>query len=123
MEENGALLTELGFEIEPYGEREYVVRGVPAEMNIADIAGAVEEICENLRNNRDVDPAAVRDEVLHTVACKAAIKAGDVISKDEAIALVMQMTKLEDPYHCAHGRPTFFKIARKDFEKNFRRIV
>ena len=46
LETNGALLSELGFEIEPYGEKEYIVRGVPVEMNVSDVPSALEEICE-----------------------------------------------------------------------------
>ena len=61
--------------------------------------------------------------LIQTTACKAAIKAGDVITKEQALSLINKMTKLDDPYHCAHGRPTFFSVARKDFEKNFKRIV
>ena len=122
LEENGALLTELGFEIEPYGEREYVVRGVPAEMNIADIAGAVEEICENLRNNRDVDPAAVRDEVLHTVACKAAIKAGWDTQKEEEEKIAEAVLSGEIRY-CPHGRPVSSVITHQDLDKLFKRII
>ena len=122
LEENGALLTELGFEIEPYGEKEYVVRGVPAEMNIADIAGAVEEICENLRNNRDVDPAAVRDEVLHTVACKAAIKAGWDTQKEEEEKIAEAVLSGEIRY-CPHGRPVSAVMTHQDLDKLFKRII
>ena len=122
LEENGALLTELGFEIEPYGEKEYVVRGVPAEMNIADIAGAVEEICENLRNNRDVDPTAVRDEVLHTVACKAAIKAGwDTQEAEQAI--IAEAVLSGEIRYCPHGRPVSAVMTHQDLDKLFKRIV
>ena len=122
LEENGALLTDLGFEIEPYGEREYVVRGVPAEMNIADIAGAVEEICENLRNNRDIDPAARRDEILHTVACKAAIKAGWDTSAAEEEKIAEAVLSGEIRY-CPHGRPVSAVMTHQDLDKLFKRIV
>lgn len=122
LEENGTLLAELGFEIEPYGEKEYVVRGVPAEMNIADISGAIEEICENLRNNRDVDPAAVRDEVLHTVACKAAIKAGWDTQKEEEERIAEAVLSGEIHY-CPHGRPVSAVMTRQDLDKLFKRIV
>ena len=122
LEENGTLLTELGFEIEPYGEREYVVRGVPADMNIADIAGAVEEICENLRNSRDVDSAAMRDEVLHTVACKAAIKAGWDTQKEEEEKIAEAVLSGEIRY-CPHGRPVSTVMTHQDLDKLFKRIV
>ena len=122
LEENGTLLTELGFEIEPYGEKEYVVRGVPAEMNIADIAGAVEEICENRRNSRDIEPAEVRDEILHTVACKAAIKAGWDTQRAEEEKIAEAVLSGEIRY-CPHGRPVSAVMTRRDLDKLFKRIV
>ena len=112
---------ENGFEIEMLGDREIALRSMPlGSGNKPSVM--FEQIMTDLK--RDVPAESdIWYSLIQTTACKAAIKAGDVITKDEAISLVMQMTKLEDPYHCAHGRPTFFKIARKDFEKNFRRIV
>ena len=49
--------------------------------------------------------------------------AGDKITQQEAMRLVEELSGCEDPYHCAHGRPTFFTVAKKDYEKNFKRIV
>ena len=67
LEKNGALLSELGFELEPFGENEYILRAVPADMLPEDAKAAVEEICEKLRRGKAPDPAAARDEILHTV--------------------------------------------------------
>ena len=91
-------------------------------MNIADIAGAVEEICENLRNNRDIDPAAVRDEVLHTVACKAAIKAGWNTQEAEEKKIAEAVLSGEIRY-CPHGRPVSTTMTHQDLDKLFKRIV
>ncbi|MBQ2605889.1 MAG: DNA mismatch repair endonuclease MutL [Clostridiales bacterium] len=112
---------ENGFEIELLGDREIALRSMPlGSGNKPSVM--FEQIMTDLK--RDVPAGSdIWYSLIQTTACKAAIKAGDVISREEAISLVMQMTGLEDPYHCAHGRPTFFKISRKDFEKNFRRIV
>lgn len=112
---------ENGFEIELLGDREFALRSMPlGSGNKPSVM--FEQIMTDLK--RDVPAGSdIWYSLIQTTACKAAIKAGDVISREEAISLVMQMTGLEDPYHCAHGRPTFFRISRKDFEKNFRRIV
>ena len=112
---------ENGFEIELLGDREIALRSMPlGSGNKPSVM--FEQIMTDLK--RDVPAGSdIWYSLIQTTACKAAIKAGDVISREEAISLVMQMTELEDPYHCAHGRPTFFRISRKDFEKNFRRIV
>ena len=122
LEENGMLLTELGFEIEPYGEKEYIVRGVPAEMNLSDVSGTVEEICEKLRNCRDIDPTAARDEILHTVACKAAIKAGWDTQRAEEEKIAEAVLSGEIRY-CPHGRPVSTVVTHRDLDKLFKRIV
>ncbi|HPM75172.1 MAG TPA: DNA mismatch repair protein MutL, partial [Saccharofermentans sp.] len=58
-----------------------------------------------------------------SAACKAAIKAHDRIDEQEVISLINQLSKLKDPYHCPHGRPTFIRQSISDFEKMFKRIV
>ena len=113
--------TENGFEIELLGDREIALRAVP--MGSADKAtemfsGILTDLKRDVPANTDI-----WYHLIQTTACKAAIKAGDVITEEQALSLINKMTKLDDPYHCAHGRPTFFSVARKDFEKNFKRIV
>lgn len=113
--------TENGFEIEMLGDREIALRAVP--MGSADKAP---EIFSGILTDLKREIPAKTDvwyRLIQTTACKAAIKAGDVITEEQALSLIDKMTKLEDPYHCAHGRPTFFSVTRKDFEKNFKRIV
>lgn len=113
--------TENGFEIEMLGDREIALRAVP--MGSADKAP---EIFSGILTDLKREIPAKTDiwyRLIQTTACKAAIKAGDVITEEQALSLINKMTKLEDPYHCAHGRPTFFSVTRKDFEKNFKRIV
>lgn len=119
---NGELLASLGYEIEPYGEREFIVRGVPAEMFPEDAAASIDEICEQLRSGSSPDPAAAREEVLHTVACKAAIKAGWDTQGPELEKIVSAVLSGEIRY-CPHGRPVSVTITRKDLDKLFKRIV
>ena len=73
--ENGELLAQLGFEIEPYGEDTVVIRAVPADTD-GDPVPTLEEILEKLRAGRAGDASGLRDRLLQTIACKAAIKAG-----------------------------------------------
>ena len=61
--------------------------------------------------------------LIQTTACKAAIKAHDVITEEEAMSLIDQFVVLDDPYHCAHGRPTYIRTSLTDLEKRFKRIV
>lgn len=122
IERNGELFSELGYEIELYGENEYIIRGIPAEMFASDAVSSVEEICEKLRSGISPDPASVRDEALHTVACKAAIKAGWDTQPAELEVLVSAVLSGAVKY-CPHGRPVSAVITRADLDRLFKRIV
>ena len=122
IEQNGELLTELGFEIEPFGERDYIVRAVPADMDAGEIAPALEEICEKLRRGKSLGEQQVWDEILHTVACKAAIKAGWDTTEAELERIVEEVLSGRVKY-CPHGRPVSVTLSRKDLDKMFKRIV
>ena len=122
LEQNAALLEELGFELEPFGAREYIVRAVPADILPSDAAPALEEILEKLRRGKAPDPAAARDEILHTVACKAAIKAGWDTSDAERERIVREVLSGRVKY-CPHGRPVSAVLTKTDLEKMFKRIV
>ena len=119
--ENAALLYELGFEIEPFGERELIVRAVPADMDAGDVPAAIEEICEKLRRGKCPDAQSARDEILHTVACKAAIKAGWDTHPKELEAVVDAVISGRVRY-CPHGRPVSVTLTRKELDKQFKRI-
>lgn len=120
--ENAALLYELGFEIEPFGERELIVRAVPADMDAGDVPAAIEEICEKLRRGKCPDAQSARDEILHTVACKAAIKAGWNTHPKELEAVVDAVISGQVRY-CPHGRPVSVTLTHKELDKQFKRIV
>ena len=116
---NKALLSELGFELEPYGEEEFVIRAIPADMDPADSVSALEEICASLK--KGVSDLA-RDEVLQTIACKAAIKAGKNSDPKELYALAAKVVSGEVKY-CPHGRPVSVALTKKELDKQFKRIV
>ena len=122
LEQNGELLTELGFEIEPFGQDDFIVRAVPADMDAGDVPAAIEEICEKLRRGKSPDPKGARDEILHTVACKAAIKAGWDNDIQELERIVRAVLSGQVKY-CPHGRPVSITLTRKELDKQFKRIV
>ena len=122
LEKNGELLCSLGFELEPYGDREYIIRSVPADMLPEDARGAMEEILEMLRRGKAPDPASARDGILHTVSCKAAIKAGWDTDEKELEKLVEAVLSGKVKY-CPHGRPVSVAVSRRDLDKLFKRIV
>lgn len=119
---NAALLSELGFELEPFGERELILRAQPSYADEAEARALIEEVCEKLRRGQGVDAKGARDEILHTVACKAAIKAGRRSDPDELMAIVRRVMSGEIKY-CPHGRPVSFTMQKKDLDKQFKRIV
>ena len=122
LEQNGELLSELGFEIEAFGEDDFILRTVPADMNPSDARAAVEEIFEKLRGGKAPDPKSARDEILHTVACKAAIKAGYITDRQELDRIVQAVLSGAVKY-CPHGRPVSAVLGRRDLDKLFKRIV
>ncbi len=122
LEQNGALLSGLGFEIEAYGEEDYILRALPADMDPADARAALEEILEKLKTGKAPDPQSARDEILHTVACKAAIKAGYDTTPEELRRIADAVLSGRVKY-CPHGRPVSVVMTRRDLDKLFKRIV
>jgi DNA mismatch repair protein MutL len=118
---NGAMLEELGFELEEFGENTVLVRQIPMDLDQDDAADALETLAADLMNGRKERKDTVRDELLHTVACKAAIKAGWITSETELLALVKQVMADEDLKHCPHGRPICITLSKKQLEKQFKR--
>ena len=122
LERSGELLAELGFEIEAYGEDDCILRAVPADMDSGDARAALEEILEKLKSGRAPDPQSARDEILHTVACKAAIKAGWNTEPAE-LRRVAEAVLSGAVKYCPHGRPVSVELTRRELDKLFKRIV
>lgn len=118
---NRDMLDELGFEIDEFGENTLLLRQIPMDLSADDAAEALEAMAANLLNGRRAEKDTVRDEVLHTVACKAAIKAGWRTDEAELLALVKQVMAREDLKYCPHGRPICVTLSKKQLEKQFGR--
>ena len=111
----------LGFELEEFGVGTILLRQIPMDLSADMAAEAVEALANDLMNGRREDKNKVRDEILHTVACKAAIKAGWHNDDTELLALVKQIMADEDLKYCPHGRPICITLSKKQLEKQFRR--
>ena len=118
---NGSLLDELGFEVEEFGENTVLLRRIPMDLNEADAADALEELADDLLTGRQEDKSSLRDEMLHTVACKAAIKAGWINDEKELLAVAREVMARDDLKHCPHGRPICITLSKKQLEKQFKR--
>ena len=118
---NTALLAELGFEIEEFGDSTVLLRQIPMDLSPEGAAEAAESIAADLLSGRREKKDTIRDEILHTVACKAAIKAGWLNDPKELLALVKQVMTREDLKYCPHGRPICVSLSKKQLEKQFKR--
>ena len=118
---NRELLRELGFELDEFGESTILLRQIPMDLTPEGAAEAVETIAADLLNGRREEITKVRDEVLHTVACKAAVKAGWLSDERELLALVKQVMADEELKYCPHGRPICITLSKKQLEKQFKR--
>ena len=114
------LLAEYGFAVEDFGGGAVLLRALPADIDAAEAASALEMLCEEFRSHRNTDPAALREDLLHTIACKAAVKAGMTSSREELAALVARVQSGEIQY-CPHGRPVCADMTKYQLEKTFKR--
>ena len=118
--EQMGLLEQFGFAVESFGGDEVLVREAPNDLSADQIEPALEEIASKLLLTGTADPAAVRDEVLHTMACKAAIKGGWKNDRAE-LEVVARAVMSGQVKYCPHGRPVAIELSRQQLEKQFKR--
>ena len=115
------MLEELGFEVEEFGDSTLLVRQVPMDLRPEDAPDALEQLATDLLSGRRGTKDTVRDELLHTVACKAAIKAGWHSDEKELLVIAEAVMAREDLKYCPHGRPICVSLSKKQLEKQFKR--
>ena len=115
------LLESLGFEIDEFGENTILVRRVPMDLGEGEVADTLLQMADDLLSGRSADTDTVRDELLHTMACKAAIKAGWKTDEKELLALVKEVMSRDELKYCPHGRPICITLSKKQLEKQFKR--
>ena len=120
---NRKYFEDFGFEIEPFGGKEYCINAVPANLYGLTEEELFLEMLDNLASEKDKDPLGIFASRLATMACKAAVKGNHQMSDREANALIDELLTLENPYHCPHERPTIISMTKTELEKKFKRIV
>ena len=110
-----------GFAIDPFGENSFAVRSVPAYLDSGDVQSVIGELAEKAMNSRATVPDRL-DDLIHTVACKAAIKAGKATSLTELQDLCDRVLGDEDVRSCPHGRPTTVRLTKYELDKMFKRV-
>ena len=123
LETNRKYFEDFGFEIEPFGGREYCINAVPTNLYGLDEEELFLEMLDNLASEKDKDPLGIFASRLATMACKAAVKGNHQMSTQEANMLIDELLTLDNPYHCPHGRPTIVSMTKTELEKKFKRIV
>lgn len=118
--EHADALGRAGMRIEPFGGATVAVRSKPALAGKVPAAVLVREVLGRLAASA-TSPAMLVEEILHGLACKAAIKAGDPLSQAEVDALVRERRGVQDSHHCPHGRPTTLTLSRQELDRQFRR--
>ena len=113
----------LGFEIEPFGGREYAVSAVPANLYGITQKELFLEMLDGLADQTGRIQTEMIYEKIASMSCKAAVKGKQRMSAREAEALLDELLALENPYNCPHGRPTIISMTKYELEKKFKRIV
>jgi DNA mismatch repair protein MutL len=120
--ENHDLLAQLGIEVEPFGGDTVLMSSYPAMLANLSPADMLRQVVELLvTSHKTPERRDLLDELLHMIACKAAIKAGDRLAPEEITSLLEQRHHYQDSHHCPHGRPTALVFTREELDRRFKR--
>ena len=124
LKEHMSTFTSIGFEIEAFGADSYAVRSVPDNLFGIAKKELLIEMLDNLVDgiNSSITPDIIAEKIA-SMSCKAAVKGNSKLSVAEVEVLIGELLKLDNPYHCPHGRPTIIAMTKRELEKKFKRIV
>jgi DNA mismatch repair protein MutL len=121
--ENRELLARLGLEVEPFGGETVLVSAYPAMLANFSPVEVLRSLTEELQTEgKRIEPRDLLDDLLHSIACKAAVKFGDRLTPQEVESLLAQRHLAQDHHHCPHGRPTALIFTREQLDRQFKRI-
>lgn len=113
----------LGYEVEPFGGREYMISAVPDNLYHIDMKDLFIEMLDDFSDMSGKQTPELILEKVASMSCKAAVKGNDKLSLAEINALIDELLTLENPFNCPHGRPTIISMSKYEIEKKFKRIV
>jgi DNA mismatch repair protein MutL len=122
LDTHAELLDQLGLEYTPFGKDSVAIQSFPAFLKDTDVVGFVRDLLDKLAQYGDRPQAeGLIHEALDMMACKAAVKAGDPLTREEVDALISRRDLIEKSSNCPHGRPTALRLTVKDLERQFKR--
>ena len=119
--ENTEILGKCGFEVADFGDGDVLIRQIPCDVDEKDAVSLLQELAADLLAGKTLAPETLRDNLLHTIACKAAIKAGWHTEGAEAAHLVAEILSRTDIKYCPHGRPVCIELTKSQLERQFKR--
>lgn len=119
--ENTEILGKCGFEVADFGDGDVLIRQIPCDVDEKDAVSLLQELAADLLAGKTLAPETLRDNLLHTIACKAAIKAGWHTEGAEAAHLVGEILSRTDIKYCPHGRPVCIELTKGQLERQFKR--
>ena len=121
--EHGELFRRLGLEVEPFGGETVLVSAYPAMLANFSPGEVLHSLAEQLQTEgKSPEARDLLDELMHMIACKAAVKFGDRLTPEEVESLLAQRHLAQDHHHCPHGRPTALVFTREQLDRQFKRI-
>ena len=119
--DNLELINKAGFEVEDFGDNTVLVRAIPAALFNENVSDLIYELADSLSNKRAVEIDRL-ERIFETMACRAAVKAGNFSSDEELKALAETVLSSKEIMYCPHGRPVAIELTRKEIEKQFGRV-
>lgn len=114
-------LNQMGFQAEEFGPRTYIVKGIPAFMELGEAERFLEDFADQAAEGVKLDNLPAIEKITMR-SCKSAVKAHDYLKEQEIEKLIEDLKACENPFSCPHGRPTFIKMTQYEIEKMFKRV-
>ena len=116
-------ITRMGYEVESFGGKEYMISAVPANLFHVDMKDLFIEMLDDFSNLSGKETPELILEKVASMSCKAAVKGNQTLSFTEFDTLVEELLSLDNPYNCPHGRPTIISMTKYEIEKKFKRVI
>ena len=123
LDAHSEIFEKLGFDVERFGGRTILVRSIPATLPTGLVSATVTDLLDGIGNatTPTIEHLEVQDKALIMLACKSAVKAGDVLTMDEMVNLIKDLSQAKLPFNCPHARPIIVEMHRNELESRFKR--